>query len=234
MSKDRADSEVERLRRMDSCVVSDALDALGLERRLGGTIAGVTPRWEGARIAGRAITVQLAAGPTPADQPKVHLGVSAITRSEPGDVIVVANEGRLEMGGWGGLLSIGAMAKGIAGVVVDGACRDVDEARELRFPVFARGSVTRTARGRAYEVSCGEPVVIDSVPVRTGDLVLADGTGIVVIAFEHVDEVLQKAEEIVANESAMVAEIRAGASLSSVLGLRYEDMLLTATGEHHG
>jgi regulator of RNase E activity RraA len=230
VAEERADSQVERLRPLDSCVVSDALDALGL----GGAIQGLTPRWEGARTVGRAITMQLAPGPAPADQPKVHLGVRAIANARPGDVIVVANEGRLGMGSWGGLLSVGALAQGVAGVVTDGACRDVDEARELRFPVFARGSAVRTARGRVHEQSCGQPVLIDSVAVRTGDLVLADGTGVVVIAAEHADEVLGKAEEIAAREGAMVEEIRAGATLSTVLGVRYEDMLSAATGEKRG
>jgi regulator of RNase E activity RraA len=210
--------------------VSDALDALGLD----GAVQGLTPRWEGARAVGRAITMQLALGPAPEDQPKVHLGVRAIANARPGDVIVVANEGRVGMGSWGGLLSIGAIARGIAGVVTDGACRDVDEARELGFPVFARGSAARTARGRVHEQSCGRPVLIDSVPVRTGDLVLADGTGVVVIAAEHADEVLGKAEEIAARERAMIEEIRAGATLSEVLGVRYEDMLSAATGEKRG
>ncbi|GIH17776.1 RraA family protein [Rugosimonospora africana] len=227
MTEARTDPQVERLRLLDSCVVSDALDALGID----GAIQGLAPRWEGARAVGRAVTMQLAPGPAPEDRPKVHLGVRAIASARPGDVIVVANGGRTGMGSWGGLLSVGAIAAGVVGVVTDGACRDVDEARELRFPVFARGSAARTARGRVHETSCGEPVVVGSVRVSTGDLVLADGTGVVVIAAERAEDVLGRAEEIMAKESAMVEEIRAGATLSSVLGVRYEDMLVRATGE---
>jgi regulator of RNase E activity RraA len=222
-----ADRDVERLRALDTCVVSDALDALGRD----GVLPGIAPTWEGARTVGRAVTMQLAAGPAPEDQPKIHLGVRAIMSARPGDVIVVANEGRTGMGSWGGLLSVAAQERGVAGVVSDGACRDVDEARELRFPVFARGAAARTARGRVHEQSSGEPIRIGPVAVRPGDLVLADGTAVVVIAADEADEVLTKAEEIATRESAMVEEIRAGVSLPSVLGVRYEDMLVSATGE---
>jgi len=222
----RRDEEVERLGRLDSCVVSDALDALGLD----GVLTGIAPRWEGARAFGRAVTMELAEGPAPADLPKVHLGVRAISRCGPGDVIVIGNGGRIGMGSWGGLLSVGALAQGVGGVVTDGACRDVDEARDLHFPVFARGATARTARGRVHEVSCGEEILIGSVMVRTGDLVLADGSAAVVIAAGTADEVLTKAEEIMAKETAMVDEIRTGASLATVLGVRYEDML-SGTGE---
>lgn len=226
MTDTHVDAEVERLRALDSCVVSDALDALGMV----GAVEGIAPRWEGARAVGRAVTMQLAEGPALADQPKIHLGVRAIVAAQPGDVIVIANEGRLGMGSWGGLLSVAAQQRGVAGVVADGACRDVDEARALHFPVFARGSVAHTARGRVHEKSCGEPVRIGSVLVHNGDLVLADGTAVVVISAHRAIEVLEAAEQIAARESAMVDEIRAGASLPDVLGIRYEDMLVTATG----
>ncbi|GAA5199974.1 RraA family protein [Rugosimonospora acidiphila] len=229
MSDAPADPQLARLARLDSCAVSDALDALGID----GVIPGLAPRWEGARAVGRAVTMQLAPGPTPEGQPKLHLGVRAIASARPGNVIVVANEGRLDMGSWGGLLSVGAIAQGVAGVVTDGACRDIDEARQLGFPVFARGGAARTARGRIHEKSCGEPIVIGSVRVCTGDLILADGTSVVAIAAARADEVLAAAEQIAAKESAMVEEIRAGATLASVLGVRYEDMLVKTAGEKH-
>jgi len=218
---------VERLGRLDSCVASDALDALGLD----GVLTGIAPRWEGARAFGRAVTMELAEGPTPAGLPMVHLGVQAITRCGPRDVIVIGNSGRVGMGSWGGLLSVGALAQGVSGVITDGACRDVDEARDLRFPVFARGTTARTARGRVHEVSCGDPILIGSVTVRTGDLVLADGSAVVVITADKADEVLTKAEEIMTKETAMADEIRAGASLATVLGVGYENMLAATGGK---
>jgi 4-hydroxy-4-methyl-2-oxoglutarate aldolase len=226
MSNGVPDPELERLGVLDACVVSDAMDALGLD----GVIDGITPRWEGARAAGRAVTMQLAEGIAPEGRVKPHLGVRAILSASPGDIIVVANAGRLSMGSWGGLLSVAAQRRGLAGVVTDGACRDIDEARELRFPVFARGAAARTARGRVHEQSCIEPVQIGSLTVRSGDLVLADGTAVVVIPAEQAATVLDQAERIAARESAMAEEIRGGADLPQVLGIGYEDMLAQATG----
>ncbi|MQA88279.1 MAG: demethylmenaquinone methyltransferase, partial [Streptosporangiales bacterium] len=114
-----SDDLVARLSRLDSCAVSDALDVLGVR----GVASGLFPVWEGARLVGRAVTVKLVPGVPPPDAPGVHLGVRAIERCGPGDVIVVDNGGRVDMGGWGGLLSLAASLKKISGVVVDGACR---------------------------------------------------------------------------------------------------------------
>jgi regulator of RNase E activity RraA len=222
-----AKTTCDRLRALDSCALSDALDALALS----GVLAGIAPRWEGARVVGRVITMQLADGPARPDAPKVHLGAAAITASSPGDVIVVSNGGRVGMGSWGGLLSVAAMTAGVAGVVTDGACRDVDEARELKFPIFARAAVPVTARGRVHEVSSGEPIEIGGVTMQTGDYVLADGTGVVVVAADHLEDVLAKAEEITSREALMLTDIRAGKPVADVMGAQYEDMLRPQQGD---
>jgi 4-hydroxy-4-methyl-2-oxoglutarate aldolase len=78
-----------------------------------------SPQWGGARTAGRAVTMQLAEGSAPVGQPKVHLGVQAIFAASPGDVIVVANGGRIGMGSGGGLLSVAASKRGVSGVVTE-------------------------------------------------------------------------------------------------------------------
>jgi len=209
-----------RLARLDTCVLSDALDVLGLP----GVVTGLATVWEGARLAGPAVTVKLAPGIPPADLPRVHLGARAIDRARPGSVIVVDNAGRTGMGGWGGLLSLAADRNGVAGVVLDGACRDVDEARELGFPVFARGPVTRTARRRVYEESSGEPVSIGGVPVSEGDFVVADGSGVVILQRSHALEVTAEAERLTAREQEMSARLKAGEPVGAVLGHGYESM----------
>jgi 4-hydroxy-4-methyl-2-oxoglutarate aldolase len=215
------DALVERLRVLDSCVVSDALDALGLS----GTPLGIRPMWEGAKVAGRAMTVGLAPYPPPDGEAPVHLGVRAIEAAGPGDVIVVDNGGRTEMGCWGGLLSLAAAESGVAGVVLDGACRDVDEARELRFPAFARSPIARTARGRVYERQFGRPVSIGGVSVATGDLVLADGSGVVLLAADDAERVIGKAEALAQREKQMQEGLRQGIRPSEVLGQNYQKML---------
>lgn len=211
---------------LDSCVASDAMDVMGIVQ----TDAGMRPLWEGAKIAGPVLTVQLAEGAAPAGQPKVHLGVNAITAARPGQVIVMANDGRTTMGSWGGLLSRAALAHSVAGVVLHGAARDVDEARELAFPVFGLDVTPRTARGRVHEVSCGEPVQIGELLVRTGDWVVADGSGVVFIPTERFEEVRALALQLAYREKQMILAIADDQPLAEVLGANYEDMA-SASGE---
>lgn len=219
---------VGRLKKLDVCTVSDALDALGLD----GVVAGIAPVWEGACVAGRAVTMLLAEGPPPAGAPKVHLGSAAVEAAGPDDVIVIDNGGRLGMGSWGGLLSVAASVRGVAGVISDGACRDVDEARELGFPVFARGVVAHTARQRAHQAAVGTPVRLGSTTVNPGDLVLADGSAVVVLAAGEARKVVDKAEFIAAREARMQADLRSGVPVSQVLGRSYEDMLSSPDTEN--
>lgn len=213
---------VARLARLDVCCVSDAMDALGLPNSVAD---GLRPVWEGARVTGRAVTTRLAPGSPPPGTPAVHLGAGAIEAADPGDVIVIDNGGREAMGSWGGLLSAAAALRGIAGVVTDGACRDVDEARELGFAVFARAGAVRTARGRVHEESCGLPVSLAGISVSPGDVVAADGSGVVVVPAAHVEAVAQRAEQIAAREGAMLASLRTGTAVSEVLGASYEHLL---------
>src|SRR5437867_10131613 len=107
------------------------MDRLGLS----GAALGLQPLWPSPRTVGRAITVKLKPA-RPGEQSHRHLGTAAIEAATPGDVIVVDNGGRTYAGSWGGILSVAAKHKGVAGVIADGACRDVDEARDLAFPVW--------------------------------------------------------------------------------------------------
>src|SRR5262245_33467581 len=95
-----AGAVADRLRRLDSCTVSDAMDQLGLE----GAVTGLAPAWRCGRVAGRVQTVELRR-PRPGEPGTAgpHLGATAIERSSPGDVIVVAHQGRTDSAGWGGL-----------------------------------------------------------------------------------------------------------------------------------
>jgi regulator of RNase E activity RraA len=229
------DDLVGRLRALDSCAVSDALDKHGLPSAIG----GLRPLAAQRIAAGRAVTVLLgvpAAAPAPspgapspgapsAGVPKRHLSTAAVDASGPGDVIVVAHQGRIDCAGWGGLLSRAAVIRGIDGVVVDGAARDLAEAAAVGLPVFASASTSVTARGRAIEVCWGEPVEFAGVPVAPGDLVLADAGGVVVIPSAHAETVLATAERIAATEAAMAAALDAGRPVSEVMGATYEELI---------
>ena len=215
---------VSRLRALDNCAVSDALDRHGLPC----AVSGLRPLAAQRPTAGRAVTVLLgvpAAAPAPSPgAPKRHLSTAAVDASGPGDVIVVAHQGRTDCAGWGGLLSRAAVIRGIDGVVVDGVARDLAEAATVGLPVFASGSTAVTARGRAAEVSWGEPVEFAGVPVAPGDLVLADAGGVVVIPSAHAETVLATAERIAATEAAMAAALDAGRPVSEVMGATYEEL----------
>ena len=210
---------IERLKKLDTPTVSDALDKLGLP----GAVFGIAPMTVRRRIVGPALTVKLGA-PVP-DLPKRHLGAGAIMTARGGEIVVVEHRGRLDVSGWGGLLSRGALAKGIVGVVIDGAFRDIDEATELGLPVYGRAAVPVTARGRVAEHAFNEPITVAGIAVKPHDLVIADGSGIVFVNQLRADEIVSVAEDIFAREQLMTRDIEAGRPLGEVLGANYEDML---------
>lgn len=210
-----------RFLKLSTTNVADALDSLGLK----GSTYGILPIWEGARkIVGEAVTVKLIAAGT--NKSKSHIGVLAIDTAKRGDVIVIDNSGRLDTSCWGGILANGADYKGISGVVIDGACRDVDDYVEIKFPVYARGSVVATARGRITEEATNVMVQFAGVQVNPGDIVMADRSGVVFVQREHFEKVLEIAEGLFEKEEAMIAEIRAGNSMIDVDSkFAYEKML---------
>ena len=222
-----ADEFVTRLRRLDTCAVSDALDRLGLA----GVVTGLTQHSGQALIAGRAVTVKLglvsgSSGGRQAGPPR-HLGTTAVEAGGPDSVIVIEQRSGVEAGSWGGLLSVGAKARGIAGVVVDGPVRDIDQSRAIGFPVFANALTSRTARGRIVELATDVPIVIGDVTVAAGDYVIADQSAVIFIPAGEIERVLISAETIARREAAMADAIVAGRPISAVMGGDYEDMLKT-------
>jgi len=214
------DDLLTRLAKLDTCAVSDALDRLGLK----GATFGIRPAWLCPRIVGRAVTVKI--NPAGLEKSKQHLGTPAIAAAQPGDVIVIDSGGRTDVSSWGGLLSLASKTKGLSGVVIDGACRDVDESRDVGFPVYARGVVPMTARGRVMQHSFNEEIQCGGVQVHPGDLVIADGSGVVFIPQAKEREVIAEAEAVAQREAKMAEEIRKGRSVVEVMeSLGYESML---------
>ena len=154
-----------------------------------------------------------------------HLCTAAIEAAQPGDVIVVEQRTGVDAASWGGNLSLGAKLRGVAGVIIDGPTRDVDEGRLHDFTVFARDHTSRTARGRIVEVGTNVPITVGDVPVSPGDYVVADGSAVVFVAQRDIDGVLDAAEAIARRERAMVDSLLEGTPISSVMGKSYETML---------
>lgn len=131
----------------------------------------IKPLWEGmARIAGPAFTVKCA----PGDHLMLH---AAIYRAQPGDIFAVA----------GGNVCAIAQERGIAGFVIDGVIRDIAEARENKFPVFARGVVPKPGAKKCI-APLNEPIVCGGVTVNAGDIIVADEEGIAVIPHAESEE----------------------------------------------
>lgn len=210
-----------RLRRLDVCSVSDALDQLGLPS----AVTGLAPRTARRRICGPVMTVRLAAGKPPPGTPARHLCAAAIESSAAGGVIVVEQRTGIDAAGWGGMLSNAAVVKALAGVIVEGPVRDLDEAIDLNFPVYARAATARTARGRVHEAETGGPIIVGEVTVNGGDWVVADSSGVAFIAKGDIERVLDAAERVARKEALMTKAILDGQPVSAVMGANYENML---------
>lgn len=212
-------SLVKRLAALDTPAVSDALDRLQLR----GAVISLQALSVAKRIAGRAITVQL--GKANGQAATRHLCTAAVDASGPGSIIVIAHNGRTDVAGWGGILSLGAALRKTEGVIIDGACRDLDESRELGLAIYGRAAVPITARGRIIETAWNEPIEFDGIEVAPGDLVIADASGVVFVPSARAEEVISIAEEVCAREREMAEATRSGKSMAEVMGAKYERML---------
>lgn len=206
------DHIVARLGRLYTATLSNALEDLGQD----GVILGLPSVAPGMRLAGRALTVlQMtgAAGDFPGSDFKVGAMIDA---ARTGDVVVVANSGR-PVSSWGGTATFAARMKGVAGLVVDGGVRDREEIVEHGLPVFARHLVPTTGRSRIRVIEIGGTVTIAGQRVATGDVIVADGTGIVCIPQEKAERVLEIAEALAADDAQAMQQIAAGLTFTEAM-----------------
>ena len=214
------DDLIARLNGLDSCAVSDALDSLGLPNS---AVTGIHRLSSDRRIVGRVRTVKL--DRADGRSSTRHLCTAAIEAASPGDIIVVEQRTGIDAASRGANLAIGAKMRDVAGVVIDGPARDIDECRELDFPVFARGHTARTARGRIVEVATNEPITVGDVTVSSGDYVVADASAVVFVAQNEIRRVVEAAESIMQRERALARRLREGTPVSQVMAASYERML---------
>lgn len=210
-----------RLYDLGTTNISDAMQALGFS----GAALGIVPLWDGCRKAvGEAVTLKMV--PTDHTRKASHVGVHTVECAKAGDIIVVDNGGRMDLNTCGGLMATACTVKGVAGWISDGVVRDVDEIMELDFPVYARGRIVETNRGKLMEYDTNIPVVCGGVLVRPGDIMVCDHSGVVCIPRERTEEVTAKAEEIAAREAYMIAQLKAGVPFGQVdRQVDYENML---------
>ena len=142
----------------------------------------------------------------------------AVAHAPPGAVIVANVASYMWTGAWGEILTAAAQARGIAGLVIDGAVRDIDAIREAKFPVFSRGlaigSCTKERPGKL-----DVPIQLGGATVRSGDLILGDADGLVVIEQERLDAVYETALSRRKRESEIIGQLREGRTTIELLGL---------------
>ena len=181
-------------------------DVNGRRGALHGRVAALRPRM---KLAGPALTVDV----RPGDNLMIH---AAIALAKPGDVLVIDGKADRTAALMGTIMMTACQQLGLAGVVIDGAVRDSLDIDAMDFPVFSFGTnpngPTKNVPGRiGHPVSCGD------VTVRSGDLVVADADGVVVIERERVEALLPLARKKVEDESARIAAIKKGNTAASWL-----------------
>jgi 3-hexulose-6-phosphate synthase/6-phospho-3-hexuloisomerase len=194
---------IELLKRVSTPNISDAMHRKGAMKNIHSIFPGI-------KMVGRAITVATFEG----DWAKT---VEAIDIASEGDVIVIYN-GSPYVAPWGELATLSCINKGVAGVVIDGAVRDVDDIRRLNFPVFATSIVPNAGEPKGFgeinaEILCGGQTV------KPGDFIVGDDNGVVVIPKERGYEIARRAVEVEKNERRIREEIKRGKTLSDVLYL---------------
>jgi regulator of RNase E activity RraA len=171
----------------------------------------IKPRINEKKVVGPAFTIQ--EGPTDEVLPPQH-ALDAIDESPEGSVIVIGVNGEPNVAIWGGIMTAGAVANGLAGAILDGGVRDIMEIRrDYDFSVFARSISPGTTLGRFKTLSSNEPVECGGILVNPGDLIVADLDGVVVVPKEHVTAVLERATEIEMREAKQAKLIRETKSL---------------------
>ncbi|MBA3046268.1 MAG: DUF561 domain-containing protein [Candidatus Thermoplasmatota archaeon] len=177
-----------------------------------GSMAGITPLiGRNVKMIGQAVTVRTMDG----DWAKV---VEAIDHCKAGDVIVVDVHGG-EMAVWGELASWSSKMRGVSGIVIDGAIRDVGSIIDMEFPAFARHR--RPAAGEPKGLGeIGVEIICGGQCVRPGDWIMGDESGVVVIPEKDAMEIANRALDVMEREERIREEIKRGSTLSEVIALK--------------
>lgn len=198
---------IEALRSLSVACVADALREIGISGHLSHEIKPILP----AKMVGPAVTVY--EEPTTERLPPTHV-LELIDTAEPGSVMVIAIDGYKDAATWGGLMTTGAVVNGLEGALLDGGVRDVEEIeRDHNFPIFARSIHPAASVGRFKTVASNEPVEIDGVKIRPGDVIMGDRDGVVVIPADKAEACLDKALEIEAREQEQTRHIQENKSI---------------------
>ncbi len=171
----------------------------------------IRPAWPGARICGAAMTVQC----PPGDNLMLHKAVAA---AQPDDVIVASVDNHVIAGAWGEILTVAAQTRGVVGLVIDGAVRDIEAIARLGFPIFSRGlAIGSCTKNRPGTIDC--PLNFGGVTVYPGDIVVGDSDGIVIVDRTCAGAIYESAVERRRREQEIIAKLRQGKTTLELLGL---------------
>lgn len=203
---------IEGFRKLATSTIGNVLD----DMKISGVIQNIKPISPGFRFAGGALTVKEVTGVLGTYTNEDFKLGQVIDAAQDGHVIMIDNGGQ-QVSTWGGIASFAAQKRGVAGLVVDGGVRDLDEIREFNFPVFSRYVVPTSGKGRVKILSMNTVIKIDGIRVRPGDIIVGDGTGIVCIPIEIAEEVLNKAKKMDEQDKQATEEIRRGLTFREAL-----------------
>jgi len=191
-------------RRLRLANVSDALNTMGLD----GGLRDIKPVFQPISLLGPAYTLRY----VPCGPDRATVG-DFIEEVQPGEVVVMDNAGRLDCTIWGYLLTVAAKRNGVAGAVIDGACRDLEIIRGAGLPVYSRGFFMVTGKGKVMLEDSQVPVAVGGVKVCPGDLIMGGRSGVLSVPADLVPEVLERAKGIKAAEDRAAAAVRQGKTL---------------------
>ena len=181
-----------------AAVVSDALDALGYKNQ--SPRVPMPPQTVEGVLIGRCKTTQWEDIDFEDSSP-YELELQAIDACQPDDVLICAADGSMHSGVWGELLSTASKNRGCVGAIIHGAVRDISKIKSLGFAVYASGRCVYDSMNRQRVISIDEPVQIDGVTFCSGDLVIADEDGVVVVPQEIEQQAILNAWKKVQDEN---------------------------------
>jgi len=170
-----------------------------------------------AKVIGPAATVYLRRALRTDKRDWPNLQIQTLDEAPAGSVMVEVLEDGLDIAGVGNLMATTGKVRGLAGMVIDGGARDIDEIQEIGFPVWSRSQTPATSVGRYVSVAKNVPVTCGGVVVRPGDWIVADLTGVVVVPVEALPEVLKLLRQYDEKETKMIPLIEETKSMGKAL-----------------